>query len=751
MKPLTFLLFFVFWFTFLVAQDGTLKWRYKTDDEVRSSPAVSSDGTIYVGSYDDYLYAINSDGSLKWRYKTGHDIDSSPAIDADGTVYVGSWDNYLYALNPDGSLKWRYETGNVVYSTPTISADRTVYVGSWDYNLYALNPNGTLKWLFKTGSPVSSSPGIGADGTIYVGSYDNYLYALKPNGELKWQFETKDNVTSSPAIGADGTVYVGSRDNYLYALNPDGSLKWQYETGYKIHSSPAIDAYGTVYVGSIDTLYALNSKGRLKWNFKTEYTIYSSPAVGADNTVFIGSLDHYLYALNPDGILKWRYKTGSCIWSSPTIGTDGTVYVGSCDNYVYSIETNCSSVANSPWPMWGSNAQHTGLFPIPFYYSIDTFKFHSMSDNFKGNLYLMGQNTAVQIISWCFSHPSFTSTASLPCYINADQNTNLPYIIQVDSSAIYKSICTLNWQSENDSRELILNLSQGIIVKDGSETDMVGSQVLAAYNSSFAKDPQSIATKNNLALLYRICGEPERTDRILSGIEEDALNDYYCTDVYLLNRGVTQSDLNQPDTAVFYFNGVLSNESETMCAKAWYNQGWEAYQQSDYNQVILYTDSVIASSQVNEYTLAKAWCLRGAAQMELDQEDDAKTAFNQAITLDPHGPIGALAQENLEQTGVDDDLPVPARFQLYANYPNPFNPSTTIAFDLPQAGKVTVIIFNTLGRQVRRLHQGLYPAGHHTLKWNALDDKGRAVSSGIYVLKVTTNDEIKVRKLTLMR
>jgi outer membrane protein assembly factor BamB len=65
-----------------------------------SHPTIGADGTIYVGSLDNKLYAINPDGSLKWSYTTGHDVRSSPAIGADGTVYVGSDDKKLYAFGP---------------------------------------------------------------------------------------------------------------------------------------------------------------------------------------------------------------------------------------------------------------------------------------------------------------------------------------------------------------------------------------------------------------------------------------------------------------------------------------------------------------------------------------------------------------------------------------------------------------------------------------------------------------------------
>ena len=119
--------------------NGTLKWQYKTGDKIYSSPAIASDGTIYVGSNDAYLYAVNPDGTLKWKYKTDCPISgSSPAIASDGTIYVGSGDAYLYAINPDGTLKWKYKTGNWIYSSPAVASDGTIYVGSGDHNLYAI-------------------------------------------------------------------------------------------------------------------------------------------------------------------------------------------------------------------------------------------------------------------------------------------------------------------------------------------------------------------------------------------------------------------------------------------------------------------------------------------------------------------------------------------------------------------------------------------------------------------------------------
>ena len=156
-----------------------------------------SDSRYYGGSYEittsqpaaliktneSIIYSITSIKiyPLKWSYMTLGEVHSSPAIGSDGTIYVGSGDNRLYAINPDGTLKWSYATGDSIYSSPAIGSDGTIYVGSGDHSLYAINTNGTLKWSYATGNSVRSSPAIGSDGTIYVGSLDNKLYAIINN------------------------------------------------------------------------------------------------------------------------------------------------------------------------------------------------------------------------------------------------------------------------------------------------------------------------------------------------------------------------------------------------------------------------------------------------------------------------------------------------------------------------------------------------------------------------------------------
>lgn len=323
---------------FVGSQSGRLTWAFNLGSlGVISSPAVASDGTIYVGAVysTDKLYAVNPDGTEKWAFSTGWSVRSSPAIGPDGTIYVGCDDNYFYAINPDGSLKWSFLTGNDVYSSPAIAPDGSIYVGSLDKKLYAFSPDGTLQWTVLTGGWVRSSPAVGAGGMIYVGSDDHNLYAVNPVGTVQWTYDIGNKVMSSPAVGADGTIYAGSPSGKLFAVNPDGSLKWMSLTGGPVYSSPGLAEDGTIYVGimspfSAHALLAYNPDGSQKWqSFTMQEGIYSSPTVGADGTIYVGSQDGNLYAVNPDGTAQWSYPCGGDVDASAAVGADGTVYIAS--------------------------------------------------------------------------------------------------------------------------------------------------------------------------------------------------------------------------------------------------------------------------------------------------------------------------------------------------------------------------------------------------------------------------------------
>jgi len=94
---------------------------------------------------------------------------------------------------------------------------------------------------------------------------------------------------------------------------------------------------------------------------------------------------------------------------------------------------------------------------------------------------------------------------------------------------------------------------------------------------------------------------------------------------------------------------------------------------------------------------------------------------------------------------------IPAAISLRQNAPNPFNPSTTIAFDLPKFANIQLRVLNILGQAVRRLVDETRSAGRHTVRWNGNNDRGRAVASGIYFYQLQLESFVQIRKMILLR
>ena len=356
------------------------KWKFKTKGDVDCSPAIGLDGTVYFGSDDGNLYALDPEtGKERWIFSAGGEIQSSPAIGPDGTIYFGSLDNHFYAVMPTGMLKWSMNIGDAIFSSPAIGPEgRVIYVGANDQNLYAINSSGTVKWKFKSNDKIISAPSIGYDGiedTIYFGSLDSHVYALAANnGKLKWSFKTNAAVYGSPAIGSNGEIYIGEcligrAEEYnfkFYRLNVDGTKLWEFNGGTGFYSSPAIGNKGNLYVGSWDgTLYSLTSGGYLNWEAKTDplSDINTSPALGANGIVYVGSKNGNFYAYNNSEI-QWLFKTdGEIQYSSPAIDDNGTIYFGSRDDCLYAINPGDMEPAESQWPMFHQSPNHSGIAP----------------------------------------------------------------------------------------------------------------------------------------------------------------------------------------------------------------------------------------------------------------------------------------------------------------------------------------------------------------------------------------------------
>jgi outer membrane protein assembly factor BamB len=340
-----------------------------------------------VTSEDGNLYALNQQGILLWKFQTGSPVRTTPAIGSDGTIYLASYitpspgnpEGILYAISPSGKVKWNLTLVNFQgydsLSSPTMGPDGTIYTSDIGFRIIAVNPGGTLKWQLTTGGEVFDSPTVGQDGTLYVGIDDDNpspsalcgqcLVALNPDGTLKWSLGPHFS-PSFIAVGADGTIYAGGT-----AINPDGTVKWRFFA----EGIDSIGPGGTIYLSG-DGLNAVNPEGTLKWQFAIDngtssctstgcsyvFVQQSSAAIGSNGIIYFGrgvtnlpsgqagNGTGSVYAVGPNGTLVWKLGVGSVAGicgpgfcervfsvSDPAIGSNGTIYIGSGDGNLYAI------------------------------------------------------------------------------------------------------------------------------------------------------------------------------------------------------------------------------------------------------------------------------------------------------------------------------------------------------------------------------------------------------------------------------
>lgn len=130
------------------------------------------------------------------------------------------------------------------------------------------------------------------------------------------------------------------------------------------------------------------------------------------------------------------------------------------------------------------------------------------------------------------------------------------------------------------------------------------------------------------------------------------------------------------------------------------------------------------------------------------QKIGVDNAVSEIITIDPFNNQinGIIINFNVTTNVEDEGLTIPGEIILYANYPNPFNPSTTISFSLPESGKVLLRIVNILGETVKILANEEFPSGTHQIIFNA-----GGLASGVYIVSLETSVQLKSQKILLLK
>ena len=209
------------------------------------------------------------------------------------------------------------------------------------------------------------------------------------------------------------------------------------------------------------------------------------------------------------------------------------------------------------------------------------------------------------------------------------------------------------------------------------------------------------------------------------------------------------------DESYNYFSNLAAGKSEShlrphamSALVAWHTD------RKNYKQALALTEDILTDYPKSE--LAPDMLLaKGKIYLRfLDEQEKAVSCFNRILSEYPENKAAFAAKTLLEE--IESEQPKPSVTSsgneiTIQNYPNPFNPDTEIRYSLPEAGQVSLKIFDIQGREVITLFDEEQTAGNHTLKWNGLNRSGLRVASGMYFYQIRFNRKVLTKKMVVVR
>jgi outer membrane protein assembly factor BamB/predicted MPP superfamily phosphohydrolase len=333
-------------------KDVKEKWRFSSDANIISTPAIVDDNVI-VGNQNGKLLCLSlKNGKQKWSYQTGGAIFSSPGI-GKGYAVVGSGDNSIYCIDvKKGKLKWKTTTGAAVLGSPLIQND-TVFIGGSDHSFIALDlGSGKTIWKYDAmEGPVVSTPLL-YEGKIIFGAWDRYLYALDKNtGALLWKWNNGSTVRNfSPAacipVAHDGVIYIVAPDRYISAIDAaTGKTLWR-NNDATIRESIGISAdgkwiYGKTMQDTIVAYAASREKQSTSWRMGCGFGYEHVPSmlIEKEGTVFFGTRSGIVYAIDPlKQQIVWAHKIDNSMVNTVRVLDKHRLVVSTMDGKVVLLE-----------------------------------------------------------------------------------------------------------------------------------------------------------------------------------------------------------------------------------------------------------------------------------------------------------------------------------------------------------------------------------------------------------------------------
>jgi len=344
-------------------------------------------------------------------------------------------------------------------------------------------------------------------------------------------------------------------------------------------------------------------------------------------------------------------------------------------------------------------------------------------------------------------------------FISMNAAYGLNYNWMLDGFADYsdgRSISSMapiavEYQNPNTTSELVEHrLPTPIAINTPSDRDMINYIV---YRDGEAEDTLGIGetTYNDIDVewgdhnyfvtaLYNNseeCGESEPSNTV---------------DVSLVNHPPPPVMLLQPDDGTT----IVVTESNTGDDFPFI---WTAVNDEDNDPVIYVVSATDETGAVHDTAMAVAGWFPTIGELAAPLLEDSVSVMIYSWNVYASDPWDSTASSNgprsltIDVSGLLalDGIGLPEVFALHNNYPNPFNPVTNITYDIPEVAQVTLEIYNVSGQKVRTLAQGQHEPGRYRIQWNATNDYGNPLSSGMYIYRIRAGDFVSVKKLILMK
>jgi hypothetical protein len=569
--------------------------------------------------------------------------------------------------------------------------------GATDFFVAKLSPDGAVLWSQRFGGVADDKPGgiaTDASGNVFLAGY----------------------ISSSVDIDGVGLVNPGGPDIIVLSLDPSGAFRWV------VH--PVFDGAGYANDLKVDSAGRVLVVGAFTDDADLGGGSLAGPSSGPAASGFV-------LCLNNAGVHQWSTAILGC-WDCSVnrwaYGVDvdaaGNVYVsGGAHDSEFVPQTSAflckySPQGNRQWQVTedGYSTLHSGELSHP--------RIYDMAVNADGQTFVVGQDLgcAADEYTGCGATMESFSTEAVVAWKKRFAASS-PWDIAVDTDSDGNVMVAGSFDSTAD-------FGGGPITSNGY-ADILVAKYLGATGEHQWSDHLG-GTSNDLS-----------TDILSLGVNHFALTGHFYN-----TTDIDGTSYTAPGHNALIMKGGLSTENAVAISS------FDAVESE--GTVVLSGEfrSNLGVAGVNLYRSSGAGAFRPVL---LANVQDLRTNGFEYVDHDVRPgdtyryQIGVTDPDGEFLSGIVTISMVAGEIRLFPNRPNPFNPETSIRFSLPASQHVVIIVYDAEGRPVRTLADGVWPRGTHEIAWNGRDDRGTAVSSGVYFCRLEASKVVETRKLVLLK